>query len=357
MRELLRRWGTVWLVAVSGVMVLAGCGGDEPETVEPTFTLPRTYEDLDLSTPQAAVGEFASAFVRRDYVTAGLILHRDTQATMEQAFATANVSAVVAPEIQAAVLARLTVERDGDHLLEAGRAFEIAMEAAMADGGFTVDLTSGVDGLTLRSEDRFSAIVDGILAANGNDVTFELAPATDGRWRVRGVRLADGSPTQVPFSGTPSVRSPARSTEPTGVWRSALPNADPQELVETLAAIGSAGDHVSLYLLLDASAQLEVADALGVQPGADHALIASRLDVRLDEVGLGIDFGDVGRVSSDVMATSQQVEPGEALTFMVSHGEVGLDVTMSRDSTGGWRLRRMVTAGAITEPSPFPLSE
>lgn len=357
MRELTRRRGTVWLVVVLGVMVLAGCGGNEPETVEPTFTLPRTYEELDLSTPQAAVEEFMSAFVRRDYVTASLILHRDTQATLEQSIATTNVTGLVAPEIQAAVLARLTVEREGDHLMEAGRAFEIAMEAAMADGGFKIDLASGADGLNLRSEDRFSAIVEGILATNGNDVTFELAPATDGRWRVRSVRLADGSPTEVPFSGTPSVASPARPGEAAAVWRSALPSADPQELVETLAAVGSAGDHVSLYLLLDRSAQEAVADALGVQPGADHALLSSRLDERLDAVGLGIDFGDLGRVSSDVMATSQQVEPGEALTFMLAHGEVGLDVTMSRDSTGAWRLRRLVTAGDITAPSPFPLGE
>ena len=104
-RELIRRRGTVWLVAVLGVMLLSGCGGGETESVEPTFTLPRTYVDLDLATPEGAVAEFVSAFVRRDYGTAGLIPHRDTQATMEAAFATADLSAVTAPEIQASVLA------------------------------------------------------------------------------------------------------------------------------------------------------------------------------------------------------------------------------------------------------------
>ena len=52
------------------------------------------------------------------------------------------------------------------------------------------------------------------------------------------------------------------------------------------------------------------------------------------------------------MTTSLQVEPGEALTFLVPLGD-GLDVTLSRDSTGGWRLRRMVPIGDITAPSPF----
>lgn len=335
--------------------MLTGCGGGDAEPAEPGFTLPRTYVELDLSSPEGAVAEFVSAFVRRDYVTAGLILHRDTQASMEAAFATADLSGVVAPEIQASLLARITVERDGDHVMEAGRIFELAMEEAMANGGLIVDLASGADGLSLRSSDRFSAFVDGILATNGNDVTFELAPASDGRWRVRSVRLANGSPTQVPFSGTASVTAPERRTEPTSVWRSTLPNATPQELIETIAAVGRAEDYVSLYLLLDIEAQQAIVDALSTQPDANHALIASRLDTLLDQAGFAVDFTDIGRVSSDDMATSQQVAPGEAMTIMVSHGEVGLDVTIARDSTGAWRLRRMVDAGDITAPSPFAL--
>ncbi|MEM9464212.1 MAG: hypothetical protein AAGA90_02510 [Actinomycetota bacterium] len=355
MREVVCRRGTLWLIAVVAVFALAGCGGDEAETTEPTFTLPRTYEDLDLSTPQAAVEEFISAFVRRDYVTAGLILHRDTQATMEAAFAVDDLRGLVGPNVQAAVLARITVERDGDHVIEAGRAFEIAMEEAMANGGLQVDLASGADGLTLRSSDRFSAVVDGILATNGNDVAFELAPASDGRWRIRSVRLTNGLPSVVPFSGTPSVAPPSRGTEPTGVWRSTLPNADPQELLDTVGSLLDAQDHVSLYLLLDTTAQQAVIDALAGHANPDHALIAPVFDARLDLAGLGIDTADVGRVANDVLTTSGSVEAGEALTFMVEHGELGLDVTMSRDSSGAWRLRRLVPAGEVTAPTPFAL--
>ena len=353
MREVIRRRGTAWLVALLAAAALAGCGGGEPETVEPTFTMPRAYEDLDLSTPEAAVAEFVSAFVRRDYVTASLILHRDTQATMEAAFAMDDLRGVIGPEIQASVLARITVERDGDHVAEAGRIFEIAMEEAMANGGFLVDLSSGADGRTLRSADRFSAVVEGILATNGNDVVFELAPATDGRWRIRSVRLANGVPSIVPFSGTPSVAPPERPTEPIEVWRNTLPNDTPQELLDTIVTLLDAGDHVSLYLLLDPTAQQAVRDQLAGTTDPDHALIAPVLDVRLDAAPLPIDPADVGNVSSDIMTTSEQVGPGEALTFMVSHGEEGLDVTMSRDSSGGWRLQRLVPAGSITSPSPF----
>ena len=44
-----------------------------------------------------------------------------------------------------------------------------------------------------------------------------------------------------------------------------------------------------------------------------------------------------------------------AITFAVTVGENALDVTMARDSAGAWRLRRMVPAGELTAPTPFPL--
>ena len=87
MRESLRHWGTVLFAVSLGAAVLTGCGSDEPDTVEATFTMPRTYEQLDLASPEATVDEFISAFVRRDYVTAALILHPDTQVTMAAAIA------------------------------------------------------------------------------------------------------------------------------------------------------------------------------------------------------------------------------------------------------------------------------
>lgn len=353
MRESLRHWGTVLFAVSLGAAVLTGCGSDEPDTVEATFTMPRTYEQLDLASPEATVDEFISAFVRRDYVTAALILHPDTQRTMAAAIAAGDLSGLVTSGLEAAVVARIAVEQGGDHVLEAGRVFEIAMEEAMANGGFHVDLASGADGLTLRSSDQFTAVVDGILATNGNDVVFELAPTTDGRWRIRSVRLANGLPSQIPFSGTPSVMAPERRIESTDVWRSTLPNSDPQELLQTVAALIGSGDHVSLYLLLDTTAQQAVVDRLASEPDPNHGLVASRLDARLDTVGFAVDLAGLGAVPSDIMTTSLQVGPGEALTFLVPLGDDGLDVTLSRDSTGGWRLRRMVPIGDITAPSPF----
>ena len=343
------------LATTLAVFTLAGCGGAEAEITEPTFTAPPTFEDLDLSSPQAAVAEFESAFLRRDYVTAGLILHRDTQATMEAAFPADDLRGVITPDVQASLLARISLERDGDHFSEAGRIFEIAMEEAMGRGGFIVDLASGADGYALRSSDRFSAVVEGILATNGNDVVFELAPSADGRWRIRSVRLANGLPGIVPFSGTPSIASPQRPSEPTEVWRDALPNATPQELLDTIVTLLEAGDHVSLYLLLDSTAQQGVHDQLSGSVDPDHAFVAPMLDTRLDANPLPIELDDVGNVSSETMAVSRQVSTGEAMTFMIPHGDDGLDVTMSRDSTGGWRLRRLVTVGSVAAPSPFAI--
>ncbi|MEM9518709.1 MAG: hypothetical protein AAGA37_05270 [Actinomycetota bacterium] len=356
MGEVRRGWSLIVFAVSLCASVLASCGDDAPESVEPAFTLPRAYEDLDLSTPEGAVAEFVSAFVRRDYVTAALILHRDTQLSMGAAVESGDLSGLVATELQASLLARLTVERDGDHVVEAGRAFEVAMEEAMANGGFHVDLASGVQAVTLRSSDQFTAVVDGVLATNGNDVIFELAPASDGRWRIRSVRLVNGVPSQVPFSGQPTTEPPDRGLEDTDVWRSILPNADPQELLDTIVAVVDQGDFVSLYLLLDTTAQNAVADQLAAVIDPDHGMIASILDARLDTVGFSADVSQLGNVPSDFMTTAEQVAPGEALTFMVSHGEDALDVTMSRDSTGGWRLRRMVPVGEITAPTPFVIA-
>ncbi|MEM8705626.1 MAG: hypothetical protein AAGE98_04170 [Actinomycetota bacterium] len=352
MRGALRRWGTL-LITFAVLASACGGGGDDEQQIEAAFTLPRTYEKLDLSGPEAAVAEFTSAFIRRDYVTAALILHPDTQRSMAISVAADDVSGFVAPEAAPTVLARIAVERGGDEVVDAARVFEVAMEEAMSNGGFSVDLASGVEGVTLRTSDQFGAVVDGILSTNGLDVVFELAPASDGRWRIRGVRLSNGTPLQVPFSGTPSQMSLARNTEPRDVWRTTLPNASPQELLDTIVTLVDAQDHVSLYLLLDATGQRGVADQLAALTIPDHGLPAPMLDARFDEVGFPVDFTGVESIPADTLTTAENVGPGEAITFAVTVETGDLDVTMARDSTGAWRLRRMVPVGELTAPTPF----
>ncbi|MEO0492426.1 MAG: hypothetical protein AAF081_03330 [Actinomycetota bacterium] len=354
MRALVSRW----IVVVSALALLAascGGGGDDTPASESTFTPPRTYEELDLSGPEAAVAEFISAFMRRDYITASLILHPDAQRAMAAAVAADDLSGLVAPPAIPTVSARLAIERDGDHVLGGMRVFEMAMEEAMANGGFTVDLASGVEGVVLRSSDQFGAVVEGILSTNGNDVVFELAPTSDDRWRVRSVRLANGTPLQVPFSGTPTVDSPARNLEPRDVWRSVLPNGSPQELLDTVVTLVDLGDHVSLYLLLDVPGQRGVAEQLPPSTSSAHGLVPMLLDTRLDTTGFPVDFDDLEPISNDTLTIAQDVAPGEAITFAATVGDGALDVTMSRDSTGAWRLRRMVPAGELTAPTPFSL--
>ena len=111
----------------------------------------RTYEDLDLSGPEAAVAEFISAFIRRDYIAAALILHPD--ATDDERGRRERPHRTRRSNAEPAVVARMAIERDGDHLLGGVRVFEMAMEEAMTNGGFIVDLASGAEGLTLRSSD------------------------------------------------------------------------------------------------------------------------------------------------------------------------------------------------------------
>lgn len=349
-----RRWGTL-LVTLALFTAACGGGGDDGAEIEATFTFPRTYEQLDLSGPEAAVAEFTSAFVRRDYVTAALILHPDAQRAMGAAVAEGDLSGLISIDAQPTVQARIAIERGADHYLDAMRIFEIAMEEAMSNGGFSVDLASGVEGVTLRSQDQFTGVVDAILSTNGNDVVFELAPTSDGRWRVRSVRLANGTPLQVPFSGEPTLESQARGTEDRDVWRRTLPNSSLQELIDTVAVLVDAGDHVSLYLLLDAQGQRTAGEQLAAIDIPDHGLIASMLDARLDSIGFPVDFTGLEPIGSDFIATSETLSNGEAMTFLVTVDTGDLDVTASLDSTGGWRLRRMVPAGELTAPTPFSL--
>ena len=84
-----------------------------------------------------------------------------------------------------------------------------------------------------------------------------------------------------------------RSLDAATTWRASLPNSTPRELVRTLAALVDAEDFVSVYLLLDAPAQREVAALL--PPGGTDAnqVTAGVLDDVLDDQGFAIDFATV----------------------------------------------------------------
>lgn len=320
-----------------------------------TFTLPRTYDQLDLGTPQAAVAEFNSAFARRDFVTAMLLLHPSTQAKMATDVTNADFSTWVMPDVEPAVRARIEIERGGDHRLDALRVFEIAMEEATVNGGFRVDLAGGVEDVTVRAADAFTAVVDGVLATSQEPVVFELAPSPDGRWRVRHVGLTNGSAADLPFSGQPALGSPVRTLDIATTWRATLPNRTPTELVQTVASLVAAEDHFSLYLLLDAPAQREVDQLLPPGGSDQHQVTAAVLDDVLDQGGFPIDLGAIEVGDTDPAGTDA-AGPGDSLTFMVADGAVGLDVTVTLDSAGGWRLHRIAVVGDLASPVPFPVA-
>ena len=337
-------------------LVTASCGGggDDTQQVEMTLTPPRTYEDLDLSGPEAAVDEFISAFVRRDHIAAALICTpmRNWRRAPWSTRTTSPASSHRTPNRRLWPGCDRTQRRPlprRDACLRDGE------EEAMTNGGFIVDLASGAEGLTLRTSDQFGAVVEGILSSNGSDVVFELAPTSDERWRIRSARLANGTPLQIPFSGTPTVDSPARNLEPRNIWRSTLPNDSPQELLDTIVTLVGLGDYVSLYLLLDETGQRGAAEQLPPSISPDHGLVAMLLDTRLDTAGFPVDVTDAEPIASETLTIAQDVGIGEAITFAVTVGENALDVTMARDSAGAWRLRRMVPAGELTAPTPFPL--
>jgi len=331
------------------------CGGDSAEDEpEGTFTLPRTYDQLDLGSPVAAVAEFSSAYVRRDFVTAMLLIHPATQATMVTDVLNADFSSWVMPEVEPAVLARIELERDGDHALDVLRVFEIAMEEATVNGGFRVDLAGGIDDVSQRSADRFTAVVDAALTTSGEPVVFELAPISDGTWRIRQVRLEDGSAADLPFAGEPLLASPERLLDIATTWRTSLPNGTPNELVQTIVQLVSSRDYVSVYLLLDGPAQRELVSRLPATGTADNHVAAAVLDDVLDTAGFAFDLSLV-EVDATEPSGAGGLGPGDSLTFSVADGDVGLDVTVSVDTKGGWRLHRLAVLGDLASPVPFPV--
>ena len=115
------------------------------------------------------------------------------------------------------------------------------------------------------------------------------------------------------------------------------------------------GDYVSLYLLLDETGQRGAAEQLPPSISSDHGLVAMLLDTRFDTASFPVDVTDADPIASETLTIAQDVGTGEAITFAVTVGENALDVTMARDSTGAWRLRRMVPVGELTAPTPFSL--
>ena len=160
MRELLRHWGTVLFAVSLGAAVLTGAAATNPTPSRPpspylaptsNSTSPRRRQRWTNSFRPSCVATCDSGShpaPRRKNDGCGNRRRRPERACDQRTRSCRCCS--------------IAVEQGGDHVLEAGRVFEIAMEEAMANGGFHVDLASGADGLTLRSSDQFTAVVDGI---------------------------------------------------------------------------------------------------------------------------------------------------------------------------------------------------
>ena len=214
----------------------------------------------------------------------------------------------------------------------------------MANGGFHVDLASS-RWTTLRSSDQFT-VVDGILATTATTSSSSWPrPPTDA-----GGSVVSDSPTAYRPRSPSAARHrswhpSAESRAPTcGVQRSRI--ATRRNSPDRRCPHREWGSRLALppaRCNRPASSRRPP----GSEPDPNHRLVASQLDARLDMVGFAVDLAGLGAVPSDIMTTSLQVEPGEALTFLVPLGDDGLDVTL-RGLTGGWRLRRLVPIGDIT---------
>jgi len=98
-----------------------------------------------------------------------------------------------------------------------------------------------------------------------------------------------------------------------------------------------------------------VADRLDDFDDPNHAFLPATFDTFMDIHGVPEALTKFDVLPTSMLGEILELEPGDQITFAVEIDNDLHDVTLTVDLDGRWRLRRLVPAGAITLPSPFPL--
>ena len=336
------------------IVWLSACGDDsEPSSGGSGGLLPITYNEIDLTRPDAAVEAFVGAFERGDFITTALIFHPDTQQMMQNQLRDSNQSAWVNAEAWSELSSRLLLDANDDHVYETLRMFDLAMQSGVATGGLRVDLSEGTNSVLVVTSDDFTALVEVVLTATAEVVTFELAAVPSGRWRIRQVRHGGGDLGEFPFSGhgsVPSVPKPERTTQG---WDTLLPAESPSQTIETIARLVTKGDHLSLYFLLTGSSQRRALESLDSYISKEHTLGPTVLDERLDETGFPFDLANYTKLSDPVIVGT---ESNRTATVEITTPTTALTATLAEDSSGRWRLEQLRASDGESSIVPFPIA-
>jgi len=342
------------MLVVCGLLAL-GCGSDE-STSHSGGLLPVSYEELDLSTPELAVGAFIDAFADGDFITAALILHPSTQDAMRSAIDAETFYDWVDAPGQGALVARLTAELGGDHYTDTLRMFDLAMQSAATTGGLRFDFTQGAMEVVTTTVDSRAALVDVTLRATGVTATVELGKSPRGDWRIRQVRYPDGDINEFPFSGHPPL--PGEPTDLTEFddWYQLLPSDSPMATVETISRLVAKGDHLSIYFLLAAPSQREALlplRELARFGGIEHSLGPAALDERLDATGFPYDIETIVELQGGEPITAAGATTA---TVVITTPTMELEARLVLDGSDRWRLRQIFPLGSDDGIVPFPIA-
>jgi len=167
------------------------------------------YESLDLSSPEAAVGEFCAAFRRSDYATVYLVLTPRTQFILDQQMTLLRWGNLVREEAAEDVVQDLCVASEGlgncDYTGEMMFWFDDLMLGAERHSAFLVDLRGRehIVGRRPAATDEGDPAIDVTATVDGisGEVVFRTVQIpSSGKWRVFQVIVPGGNEELIPWS-------------------------------------------------------------------------------------------------------------------------------------------------------------
>lgn len=208
-------------VSLAVVVTLGACSDDDDVTDD----LPPRFDELDLSSPEAAVATFAAAFEQRDYLTAFRALSVESQevvATLPSWFfggsgvgfrydwLDTQYRMSAADDLGDWVVGR----HIDDWILPSELQGEQVLRALAAHGALPVDVTNGLSGLHVLRADETDAVVLAVTDVDDETsvVRISLAADRDGRWRLHQLLAPGGDDEVFPFAG-PTDGPPSAATE------------------------------------------------------------------------------------------------------------------------------------------------
>jgi hypothetical protein len=196
-------------VVLASVVAFAVGRSSYPQDQQGLLSGRTYYESLDLSSPEAAVGEFCAAFRRSDYATVYLVLTPRTQFILDQQMTLLRWGKLVREEAAEDVVQELCVASEGlgncDYEGEMMFWFDELMLGAEKHSAFLIDLRGRehISGRRPATTDEGYPAIDVTATVEGisGEVAFRTVQIpSSGKWRVFQVVVPGGNEEFIPWS-------------------------------------------------------------------------------------------------------------------------------------------------------------